>query len=198
MRRASSETAKAAMLLAIPTVALGQDPATTPASQVDEIIVTAQKREQSANTVGMSITAATDDVLQRRRITSVAELTRLVPGVTIQESSFNSTSFTLRGVGFFNSDLATPPAVTVYVDEAPLPYPAMSKLAAFDVAQYTAELDDEVYRQRVLEHIDSGKRSGVRGTPGFLLNGRIVDVSFGFRFLLEAVENTLHGRRAAR
>jgi len=63
----------------------------------------------------------------------VAELTRLVPGLTIQESFFNSTSFTLRGVGFFNSDLATPPAVTVYVDEAPLPYPAMTKLAAFDL-----------------------------------------------------------------
>jgi iron complex outermembrane recepter protein len=58
-----------------------------------------------------------------------------VPGLTIQESSFNSTSFTLRGVGFFNSDLATPPAVTIYLDEAPLPYPAMTKLAAFDLAR---------------------------------------------------------------
>ena len=34
----------------------------------------------------------------------MAELTRLVPGLTIQESNFNSTSFTLRGV----VDLATP------------------------------------------------------------------------------------------
>jgi protein-disulfide isomerase len=46
-----------------------------------------------------------------------------------------------------------------------------------DMARYTAELDDEVYRQRVLEHLDSGKHSGVRGTPGFFVNGRIVDVS---------------------
>ena len=74
-------------------------------------------------------------MLKERGITSVADLTRLVPGLTIQESSFNSTSFTLRGVGFFNSDLATPPAVTVYVDEAPLPYPAMTRLAAFDLAR---------------------------------------------------------------
>jgi outer membrane receptor protein involved in Fe transport len=42
-------------------------------------------------------------------------------------------SFTLRGVGFFNSDLATPPAVTVHLDEAPLPYPAMTKLIAFEL-----------------------------------------------------------------
>ena len=107
----------------------------TSAGPIDEILVTAQKREQSVNTVGMPITAVTGAVLQERGITSVADLTRVVPGFTIQESSFNSASFTLRGVGFFNSDLGTPPAVTVYVDEAPLPYPAMTKLAAFDLAR---------------------------------------------------------------
>ncbi len=97
--------------------------------------MTAEKQEQSANTVGMPIVAATGQVLQERGITSVADLTRLVAGLTMQQSSFNSTSFTLRGVGFFNSDLATPPAVTIYVDEVPLPYPAMTKLAAFDLAR---------------------------------------------------------------
>ena len=127
--------ATALLPLALTTAALAQEAATTSAGQIDEIIVTAEKWEQSANTVGMSITAATGDELQQRGITSVADLTRLVPGLTIQQSSFNSTSFTLRGVGFFNSDLATPPAVTVYVDEAPLPYPAMTKLVAFDLAR---------------------------------------------------------------
>jgi iron complex outermembrane receptor protein len=118
--------------LALPTAVLAQEPDTS-ARHLEEIIVTAQKWEQSANTVGMSITAASGDVLQDRGINSVADLTRLVPGLTIQDSSFNSTSFTLRGVGFFNSDLATPPAVTIYLDEAPLPYPAMTRLAAFDL-----------------------------------------------------------------
>ena len=106
--------------LAAPVTALGQETQTRSTVQIEEIIVTAQKREQSANTVGMAITAATGDAMLQHGITSVAELTRLVPGLTIQQSSFNSTSFTLRGVGFFNSDLATPPAVTVYLGEAPL------------------------------------------------------------------------------
>jgi protein-disulfide isomerase len=60
-----------------------------------------------------------------------------------------------------------------------------------DVGRYTAEMNDEVYRQRVLEHIDSGKRSRVRATPGFYVNGRIVDVSFGLQGLLAAVEHEL-------
>lgn len=123
------------LALALNSAALAQEGAAPSAGQIEPINVTAEKWEQPANTVGMPITAVTGDVLRERGISSVADLMRLVPGFTIQQSSFNSTSFTLRGVGFFNSDLATPPAVTVYVDEAPLPYPAMTKLAAFDLAR---------------------------------------------------------------
>ena len=65
-----------------------------------------------------------------------------------------------------------------------------------DVARFAAELNDEVYRQRVLEHLESGERSGVRGTPGFFLNGRIVDTSFGLHALLERVESALQRRHA--
>ncbi len=60
-----------------------------------------------------------------------------------------------------------------------------------DVARFTSELDGEVYRQRVLEHRVGGERSGVRGTPGFFINGRIVDVSFGLQALRGAVEAAL-------
>jgi protein-disulfide isomerase len=60
---------------------------------------------------------------------------------------------------------------------------------------YTAEMDDHVYLQRVREHIASGLKSGVRGTPGFFVNGRIHDVSFGMRSLFDAVEAALHHHR---
>jgi protein-disulfide isomerase len=60
-----------------------------------------------------------------------------------------------------------------------------------DMARYTAEMDDEIYLQRVREHMDSGRQSGVRGTPGFFVNGRILDVSFGMRALFDAVEAAL-------
>jgi outer membrane receptor protein involved in Fe transport len=126
-------TLAAAALGATPAAA--QDTPTGKTGEIDEIVVTALKREQSDTSVGLSITAASADTLLARGIDSVADLPRLVPGLTIQESNFASTSFTLRGVGFFNSDLSTPPAVTVYVDEAPLPYPAMTRLAAFDLAR---------------------------------------------------------------
>lgn len=119
--------------LGVSTAALAQVSPPASAGPLEEVIVTAEKWEQSANTVGMPITAASGAELEARGITAVSDLPRLVPGLTLQQSDFNSTSLTLRGVGFFNSDLSTPPAVTVYVDEAPLPYPAMTKLAAFDL-----------------------------------------------------------------
>jgi protein-disulfide isomerase len=60
-----------------------------------------------------------------------------------------------------------------------------------DLARYTAEMDDEIYRQRIREHIESGRRSGVRGTPGIFLNGVIHDVSTGMQSLFDKVQATL-------
>jgi protein-disulfide isomerase len=60
-----------------------------------------------------------------------------------------------------------------------------------DMAQFAAEMDDHVYLQRIREHIDGGKRSRVRGTPGFFVNGTIQDVSFELHALFDATEAVL-------
>jgi protein-disulfide isomerase len=57
-----------------------------------------------------------------------------------------------------------------------------------DLAAFTAGMDDEIYLQRIREHIDSGRSSHLRATPGFFVNGIIVDVSFGLQSLFDAVE----------
>jgi protein-disulfide isomerase len=64
-----------------------------------------------------------------------------------------------------------------------------------DGARFAAELDDEIYRQRIREHMEGAVRSGVRSTPGFFVNGRIQDVSFGLRGLFDAVEASLQQHR---
>jgi len=60
-----------------------------------------------------------------------------------------------------------------------------------DMARYDAEMDDEVYLQRIREHIESGHSSHLRSTPGFFVNGMIVDVSFGLRALFDATAAAL-------
>jgi protein-disulfide isomerase len=63
-----------------------------------------------------------------------------------------------------------------------------------DMARYVAELDDHVHLQRIREHIESGRHSHVRGTPGFFVNGTICDVSFGLQVLFDATDAALKGR----
>ena len=71
---------------------------------------------------------------------------------------------------------------------------AYAERLELDLARFTAELDEHVYVQRVREHIESGRRSHVRGTPGLFLNGMIQDASPGLRGLVAATEKILHGR----
>ena len=61
-----------------------------------------------------------------------------------------------------------------------------------DMARFTAEMDDEVYLQRIREHMEGARRSSVRGTPAFFVNGKLQDVSFGMRALFDAVETAVH------
>ena len=70
---------------------------------------------------------------------------------------------------------------------------AYAEQIGLDVPRFVAELDDDVYLERIHEHIDGGKRSGVKSTPGFFVNGRVDDVAFGRHRILEATEAALHG-----
>ncbi len=60
-----------------------------------------------------------------------------------------------------------------------------------DMARFSADMKDHAYLQRIREHEQSGRGSGVRHTPTFYVNGRIRDVSFGLESLFDAVEAAL-------
>ncbi len=58
-----------------------------------------------------------------------------------------------------------------------------------DLQRFDAELADHIYLQRVQEHIAGGLASGVRESPGFFVNGQVLDISFGMDRLFELVES---------
>ena len=66
---------------------------------------------------------------------------------------------------------------------------------ALDMARYTAEMDDHIYLQRVREHMESGRRSHIRATPTFFVNGVVQDISFGMIALEERIKKVLHRER---
>jgi protein-disulfide isomerase len=60
-----------------------------------------------------------------------------------------------------------------------------------DMTRFRADTDSHLYLQRIREHQQSGRDSGVQGTPAFFVNGRIQDVSFAMQELFDAVEKAL-------
>jgi outer membrane receptor protein involved in Fe transport len=111
-------------------------PATTPAPQAAgpaDIIVTANKRAENINKVGLTITAIGAAALQERQIQSVDDVAKAVPGLSYTNSANNTPVYTLRGVGFYDTSLGSYPANSVYIDQVPLPFPVMTSLTAFDL-----------------------------------------------------------------
>lgn len=60
-----------------------------------------------------------------------------------------------------------------------------------DLPRYQNEMKDHVYLQRVQENMQGGRHLGVRSTPAFYVNGLLIDVSFGFQPLHDAIDKVL-------
>lgn len=105
------------------------------ALQLEEIVVTAQKRSENVNDVPMSIAALSGDQLIAKGFSDTEDLAKIVPGFTVTKTNSNSPVFSLRGVGLYlyDSGVGASPAVSVYIDEVGLPSPAMTTGATLDL-----------------------------------------------------------------
>ncbi|MBI2993072.1 MAG: TonB-dependent receptor [Gammaproteobacteria bacterium] len=106
----------------LPPLALGVFAlAATPlhAQVLEEIIVTAQKREQSVQDVGISVTAYTGTQLHELGLTDTVDLTAMTPGLqyTVPNAEGSQINFFLRGVGLNEVADANENPVAVYNDE---------------------------------------------------------------------------------
>jgi protein-disulfide isomerase len=64
--------------------------------------------------------------------------------------------------------------------------------AGLDMVRYKAEMDDHIYLQKVREQVEGGRRSHIRATPTFFIDGVVQDVSFGMQALHDAVATAVH------
>ncbi|RZK03334.1 MAG: TonB-dependent receptor, partial [Novosphingobium sp.] len=85
---------------------------------LEEIVVTAQKREQSLQDVPIAVTAVTQENLQANRIFTVNDLSAVAPGVTVKPSAggISTPSFTIRGQTSFGVVAGSDKQVSIYVD----------------------------------------------------------------------------------
>ncbi len=87
---------------------------------IEEVVVTAQFREQSVQDTPLSITAISGDLLDARSQTSIAEVTNQAPNVMLksQGAAYGpALGASIRGVGQFDFNPALEPGVGLYVDD---------------------------------------------------------------------------------
>jgi len=110
-----ASTAISALGLGLATAAeaAAPAPADTSTSQVAEIIVTAQKREQRVQDVPLAITAFNARTLKNSTITNLTNLDGQIPNVTLEAvATFpNASSFSIRGLGFGDVESTFEPTV---------------------------------------------------------------------------------------
>jgi outer membrane receptor protein involved in Fe transport len=130
-----------ATALAAPAFAQEAAPAPAPApdrSGVEEIIVTAQKREENINDIGMSIQAASGEQLAELGVTDPTQLEKVVTGFNYNTTYYGTAIYTIRGVGFQDTSLAGSPTVSIYLDQMPLPFAAMTSGVSLDLQRVEA------------------------------------------------------------
>lgn len=90
-------------------------------SSIDEIVVTAQRREERLQSVPISITAFDQESLEERDVKELPDLARFTPGLTIDAGARTSgassaSSIYIRGVGQSDFFASAEPGVGIYID----------------------------------------------------------------------------------
>ncbi len=101
---------------------------------LEEIIVTAEKRAQNINDVGITVNAFNGEQIRELGITSATDMAQHTPGMTITENAPNGIPvYTIRGMGFDDYGAGSNSTVGVYLNQVALPYPVMTSGQLFDI-----------------------------------------------------------------
>ncbi|WP_237057378.1 TonB-dependent receptor [Microbulbifer sediminum] len=117
------------MLACGATFSYAQQPA------LEEVTVTAQKREQSLQEVPVAVTAISEDALMQSGVSDLTDVQKLSPNTTLQASRGTNSTLTafIRGIGQQDPLWGFEPGVGIYVDDVYLARPQGAVLDILDV-----------------------------------------------------------------
>jgi len=128
-------------LCSLPAVAMAQ---TTPAptqepvaSQVDDIVVTARRREERLQDVPLAVTAVSPELLEQQNITSVSGLRTMAPSLVIVPgagANKSTPTFAIRGQSQQELTILADPSVSLYIGDIVAPRSQGSNGSLFDLA----------------------------------------------------------------
>jgi len=122
-RKAARYALLATTVLGAAPLAFAQDQPAAAPGQVEEIVVTAQKRAENMQTVPVSIQAFSGKKLEQINATEFADYAKFLPSVVYQTLAPNQTTVYMRGIatagGQDGNHSASQPLVGIYFDEQP-------------------------------------------------------------------------------
>lgn len=104
-------------------------------AKLEEIVVTARRRDESLQDVPVAITALTGDQLSLRGAADISELSQSVPSLTLEASRATNSTLTafIRGVGQQDPLAGFEQGVALYLDDVYLARPQGALLDIYDV-----------------------------------------------------------------
>jgi iron complex outermembrane receptor protein len=107
---------------------------TDPSVQLEEIIVTSTKRAERLQDVPVSVTALTQDVIDRNNVRELGDVVKLSPAISIDYGSQpGNFSIKMRGIGTFSNGIAVESDVAVVIDDVPIGFQAAAFKDLIDV-----------------------------------------------------------------
>lgn len=103
---------------------------------IEEVVVTAQKRDQSAQEVPIAIAAFSEQQLKETGVTNLEELTSFVSGAELfDERGAGQPTWVIRGVGLADFNGNNAPTAAIYYDELYMASNVMGGIGLFDISQ---------------------------------------------------------------
>jgi len=117
-------------------LALATTPVSADSFAIEEIIVTAQKRAQSAQDIGVSVSALNAEKLESLRMSTPKDIAQHTPGLsTVNSNSGSVPIFAIRGIGLDDFNANNSSGVAVYMDGVYASSPLYLSGQLFDVEQ---------------------------------------------------------------
>ncbi|MGB3724449.1 MAG: TonB-dependent receptor [Glaciecola sp.] len=105
------------------------------AQEIEEVVVTAQKREQSIMEVPSTMDVIGGEFLERTNTLELDDLSRVLPNVVIQEQAVSLPSFNVRGITDDTSSISATPRISVYQDGIDISKKTVASAALYDIAR---------------------------------------------------------------
>ena len=118
--------------LTAPKVAFAQDGAVA-AGGLEEIVVTARKREEKLQSAPLSIAAFSGDALEKAGIDDFSEIASRVPGFTLNPDNVSEPNIFLRGIGTDIESAASSAAIGFFLNDVYLPRASGTAIELFDL-----------------------------------------------------------------